>query len=126
MKQTRINVEKQKSGKVVCTVIKDGGTMQLDVNECCLISDKVDMFLFGKSTRDRRVSKIIANNNIPPMSKEEMHDLLYKYDYRDGTSFTKAMSVKMARMIDEGKVKTFGDMFTLYHNVLADPRTVKV
>lgn len=129
MKKAKIELSKAKDGSLVISVKKKDMAIELDVTECCLISDAIDEKLFGtKPTGQsyiRRARGMVDNEKIQPMHREEMHDLLYHYDYRDGSSFTKAMSIKMVKMIDLGKVKTFGEMFRLYKNTLSCHKTIK-
>lgn len=125
MKRANIKIKKEKEGKVIVTITKDDRVMQLDVNDCCILSDKLDEFLFGKNMGNNRVRTMLHDANVPEMNKEEMHDLLYDYSYTDGTQFSKAMSVKLVQLRDLGKVETFGKLFNMYGNILAKHTTVK-
>lgn len=124
-KKTKVEVFKNSSGLVVARITKQGLVFDLDINECCLVSDKVDRYLFGKAPANRRLRDARSNEDLQPMSKEEMHDLLYSYSYEDGTQFSKAMSVKLIGVIDTGKIKTYGDLLRLYGSIVSKRSVVK-
>lgn len=117
MARVRVSVYKDKKGQAVIVINKDRRRTQLDVSDCCLIGDAVDKFLFKQPTK-RRIPHKDYDDVIQPMSKEEMHDLLYDINYLDGTDFTKAMSIKLVSLIDTNKIKKYGELFTIYHSAL--------
>jgi len=125
MKRAKFKIGKENTGKIVVSIQKGTKTIELDLNECCILGDKIDIHLFGSVKTTRRSRVKIRKMDLSPMSKEEMHDVLYDFSYLDGTHFSKAMSVKLIKMVDEGDLKTYEDLFNMYGRILSNKKTIK-
>jgi hypothetical protein len=124
-KKAKIRVYNEVSGAVMARVEKGTTTVFLDLNDCCILADKVDTFLFGKAPANRRIRNTQFSADLQPMSKEEMHDLLYSYSYEDGNSLSKAMSIKLVGLIDTNKITTYAGLLCVYGKVISKKSVIK-
>ena len=124
MKKAQIIVRKDKTGMVVATIVKGKTKVALDLSDCCTLADKVDAYLFGDNDKGWKMKLVQQDEKIQPMTKEEMCDLLFNNTFTNVSNFKKAMSIKLIIMIDEEKIKTYGELLGEYSKAISGKKTL--
>lgn len=88
--------------------------IEIPLSRFCKIEDSVDKLIYEKTGLASKNIKTV----VPPMDKEEFHDLFFGLAWEDGTDITKALTIKLTRIIDEelgkGNYITFGELLEKY------------